>query len=616
MRLPSPLALLLVAAGLIGCAPRLQTAAWVVRYDLDTPAKVEEVCTAAKTARFDALLLQVRGRADAYYRSAIAPPGESLAKAPADFDPLGAALAACGPIPIHAWLNVYYLWSGEPRPTDPRHPASPGHDWIIGDANGRKVSGYSELDRALGGIEGLYADPASESYRQLMAQVVRELVERYPIQGIHLDFIRYPGAAYGQTGPLGQRFEREWGIDPRLLPVEVTRESIDRWLGNAMTPGESVLTTAALFWADLRAQQVTAMVRGIRNAIKEAGRPGVTLSAAVFPDSDDAYLARGQDWQSWASEGLVDGLYPMTYFGPAARVEGQLRAIAQQRGEGVRYWAGLGAYIKGPEQIAAEANAAEALGYDGVAFFSLGHLLKNPAGVAPYAAALHDRAPLPPAPAHTPPAAAPLEAATSDDLATLRRIVIRATGGATRLPLPQLDRILRTKLDELTAAREHGFAAALARLRQQAVTPPPWVELHGIFRYIHPLDPPETRQRQESEAITLRERLLQGEDFETLARKFSQGGSRALGGPLGRRSLDLDRPADAALAQLAPGTISPVLSGENGYWLYRLDTKGQDAPADWDTLPWPDRRICFRHVLDALLREITPPPAPTKNVIE
>jgi len=594
MRLLRPLTLLLVALDLLsGCASRTPIAAWVVRYDADTPAEVHGICNAAKAAKLDTLLLQIRGRADAFYQSDIAPVGETLREG---FDPLAASLTACAPIPLHAWLNVYYLWSGEPRPADPRHPTHHSHDWVIGDADGRKVSDYTEFDRALGWIEGLYADPASETYRQLMAKVVGELVERYPIQGIHLDFVRYPGAAYGQTGPLGRQFELEWGIDPRLLPTELPPETINRWLNGAMGPGESVLTTAALFWADLRAQQVTAMVRGIRNAIKNSSRPETELSAAVFPDRDEAYLNRGQDWQVWAQEGLVDALYPMTYFGPAERVAGQLREIAVHRTPGVRYWAGLGAYIKGPEQIATEATAASKLGYDGLALFSLGHLLRKPEGVTPYGAALTD---------HNinheqqSPAAATL--AAPPELAALRRIVTTANGGAMPLPAEELDRLLPQKLNELSAARDHDFAATMTNLRARPVTPPPWVELHGIFRYVHTFDPMETRQRQQSETINLRDRLLRGEDFATLAKEFSQGGSKRLGGPLGRRYLDMNQTEDVSLNELAPGAISPVITTENGYWVYRLDAKGRERSNRWEKLPWPARRILFKQFLSSFM---------------
>lgn len=591
MRLLRPLTCILVLGLVSGCASRTPTAAWVVRYDGDTPAEVAQVCATAKITRLDALLLQVRGRADAYYHSNVAPAGETVRDG---FDPLAATLKACTPIPIHAWLNVYYLWSGEARPADPHHPAHPSHDWIIGDADGRRVSEYNELDRALGWLEGLYADPASESYRQLMAQVVHELVARYPVQGIHLDFVRYPGVAYGQTGPLGHQFEQRWGIDPRLLPMEITRETIDRWLTGTMGSGESVLTTAALFWAELRAQQVTAMVRTIRGAIRKSGRPEVVLSAAVFPDPDDAYLNRGQDWQAWAAEGLVDDLYPMTYFGPTERVAGQLREIAQQRVSGVHYWAGLGAYIKNPAQVATEAATAQELGYDGVALFGLGHLLRKAEGVPPYTKAVtgHNagwtsRCRL----------AAPSPASAIPELTTLRCIVT-TVNSALPLPVEELDRILRGKLAELFAARDHAFAAAFAGLRARLVTPPPWVELHGIFRYVHPLDPPETRQRQQSEAIALRDRLLNGEDFATLAKEFSQGGSKRLGGLLGRRYLDMNQIEDVSLNELAPGAISPVLATENGYWIYRLDAKGRERSNRWEELPWPARRILFRQFLN------------------
>ena len=78
--LPALALLLLLPA----CAPRLRTSAWVVRFDMDSPAEVASVCSEAKRAGFDQLLVQVRGRADALYQSDIAPKAGNLAAAPAD----------------------------------------------------------------------------------------------------------------------------------------------------------------------------------------------------------------------------------------------------------------------------------------------------------------------------------------------------------------------------------------------------------------------------------------------------------------------------------------------------------------------------------------------------
>ena len=401
-RPPCPLAALLGLSLLLqfGCAPRLGTAAWVIRYDIENPAEVASVCTAAKETGLDILLTQVRGRADAFYASDLAPAPERPAEVEPGFDPLAATLADCAPLPVHAWLNVFFLWGDIDPPRAGNHPINGDPAMILRDNDGRSVADYSAEDRARGWIEGIYADPASTAYRTLFVRTVQELVRRYPVAGIHLDFVRYPGSGYGQSGVLGERFRREWGFDPRLLPEGLLTPDLDRWLSGDMEPGDRLLATAALLWADLRAQAVTALVREVHDTLGRAGRP-LALSAAVLADSAKAYLDHGQDWQSWVDQGLLESVFPMAYFGGLDRVGGQLRnlALAQQPQSPVRLWAGLGAYIKTPEAIGREAAMARELGFDGVALFSLGHLLRKPEGPDPYLAAVaragHDRRPQP-----------------------------------------------------------------------------------------------------------------------------------------------------------------------------------------------------------------------------
>jgi len=375
------------------CFPRTRTAAWVIRHDVDSPQKIDDLCATAKNSGFDELLVQVRGRADAYYQSDIAPWPESLAPAPPDFDPLARTLSQCAPLPVQAWLNVYYLWGDTTPPKNPAHPGSPAQPWILRDDEGRPLTAYSEFDLKRHWLEGAYADPASPAYRKLFAEVVRELVSRYPVSGIHLDFIRYPGPDFGRSGDLGREFTRKMGIDPRLLPGQLSRDELFDWLYGRQAAADRVLTTGALYWKEMRAAQVSALLREVRRTMKKYGGDDIKLSAAVFPDPGQAYLENGQDWRSWVADAQLDALYPMAYFGSSQRVEAQLREVAagRQQGSPVKMWAGLGAYIKDYRQIAGEAQVAANNGYDGIALFSLGHLLHGSVAVTAYTDAAKGR---------------------------------------------------------------------------------------------------------------------------------------------------------------------------------------------------------------------------------
>ncbi len=598
--LPALALLLLVSA----CAPRLRSSAWVVRFDMDSPAEIASVCSEAKQAGLDRLLVQVRGRADALYRSDIAPRAETPASTPMDFDPLARLLVECAPLPLHAWLNVFYLWGGTAQPENPKHPGHPDQPWILSDNTGRPVSGYSERERRLGWIEGSYADPASAEYRSLFVQVVRELLDRYPMAGIHLDFMRYPGPGYGKSAGPAREFEQIWGIDPRLLPERLNAGMVTAWLEGTQPPADRVLTTAALFWNEFRAGQVTQLLREVRQAVDQNGATGTALSVAVFPEPSAAYLENGQEWQAWAAEGLVDTLYPMAYFGDIDRVGAQLRGIATNtpRAPGVALWAGLGVSGKDAEQLGQEAKIAGETGYDGVALFSLGHLMK--ANTAP-ACVEAVRAPRrsPSAPKAEPAWAGPLTTAPATllppDLQRLKAIVTKGLGGA--VPSRDLETKLTKRLQEYDRARQQAIPKTLLQLKTGPITLPERLKLGGIFRYANPMDSPARWQKQEILCEKARQRLLAGENLATVAREMSQDGTRTMGGLLAPRFLDPLNPRDQELGQLAPKETSRVMRVANGFWCYRLESRSPAGQLPFSEAPWEAKRILFRRTLSEMM---------------
>jgi uncharacterized lipoprotein YddW (UPF0748 family) len=153
-----------------------------------------------------------------------------------------------------------------------------------------------------------------------------------------------------------------------------------------MSPADRALTLAALYWTEMKADQVSELVREVRRTIKKQDRDDIKLSAAVFPDAGQAYLENGQDWRSWVVDEEIDALYPMAYFGSSERVGAQLReaAAARRPGSPDRIWAGLGGYIKDARQIGEEARIAGNNGYNGIALFSLGHLLHGAEPLSSY----------------------------------------------------------------------------------------------------------------------------------------------------------------------------------------------------------------------------------------
>jgi uncharacterized lipoprotein YddW (UPF0748 family) len=210
-RVPSLLILSLAAAGaaLDAGTPREVRGLWVVRTALASPASVSAMVSASSRAGVNTLIVQVRGRGDAYYASRHEPRAAALAAHPASFDPLAQVLreAHAAGLAVHAWVNVNLVADAGDPPSSPRHIANRHPEWLmvpaelaasIGDAKGaRFVDTLAAWTRSQSGtVEGLFTSPVPQGAADYLAGVVQDLVGRYPVDGVHFDYVRYPGAAF------------------------------------------------------------------------------------------------------------------------------------------------------------------------------------------------------------------------------------------------------------------------------------------------------------------------------------------------------------------------------------------------------------------------------------
>jgi uncharacterized lipoprotein YddW (UPF0748 family) len=93
------------------------------------------------------------------------------------------------------------------------------------------------------------------------------------------------------------------------------------------------------------------------------------ITSAVFPDSQDAFDERMQDWRSWLESRLVDAVAPMAYTQESALFAEQIAAAGEIAG-GRAVWAGIGAYRLTPAQTVENIQAARKIGTAGFVLFS------------------------------------------------------------------------------------------------------------------------------------------------------------------------------------------------------------------------------------------------------
>ena len=211
-------------------------------------------------AGINTVLMQTRVRATTIYPSALEPWDGGFSGTPGvapQYDPLQLCIDECHKrgMECHAWVVTIPIgkWNS------------------IGAQELRRKK--PQLVKRIG--EDAYMDPENPATAAYLADICSEITRRYDIDGIHLDYIRYP---------------ENW------------RLRVPRAKGR---------------------QNITAIVKAIHKAVKTV-KPWVKLSCSPVGKHDDLtrYRAGGwnartavcQDAQEWMRQGLMDELFPMMYF--------------------------------------------------------------------------------------------------------------------------------------------------------------------------------------------------------------------------------------------------------------------------------------------------------------
>ena len=246
------------------------------------------------------------------------------------------------------------------------------HAWIVtvpafkvegASKMGRKslMRTHPELLRKHG--QQYYLDPGMPGSADYLAALCREIVQGYDIDGIHLDYIRYPenAGAFPDAGTFRKygkgRDKRSWRTD-----------------------------------------NITRMVRQAYQTVKDI-KPWVRVSCSPVGKYSDLnrYPAHGwsalgtvcQDAQGWLREGIMDLLLPMMYF------QGDhffpFAADWQEHSYGRTVAPGLGIYFLSPQEkdwewgiIQRELCYIRQMGLGGQAFFRCQFLTDNTKGISDY----------------------------------------------------------------------------------------------------------------------------------------------------------------------------------------------------------------------------------------
>ena len=248
------------------------------------------------------------------------------------------------------------------------------HVWKVNwNTGGRAPKAFIGQMRAEGRLQKEYAGettewlcPSNPTNQALEVEAMLEVVRNYAVDGVHFDYIRYPGNDACFCDGCRARFEAALG------------RAATPWPKETRAPGE-----VREKWLDFRRSNINTVVRRVAEEARKI-RPGVQISAAVFRNWPTDRDGVGQDWKLWCDNGWLDFVCPMDYFDSNALFRNVVTAQKGYAGK-VPLYPGIGLSCwKNPHdavKIAEQIGITRGLGLKGFTVFNFD---ANAESVLPY----------------------------------------------------------------------------------------------------------------------------------------------------------------------------------------------------------------------------------------
>ena len=321
-------------------------------------ARIRAVFEKARAARMNMIIFQVRGNGDAFYRSSVEPWSnlltDTLGKDPG-WDPLAFAIDEAHRLglELHAWVNAFPFWRGgePPTPSDPPNPYYAHPEWTVCDKDGKPMTWDPPNNNYIS------ASPGIPAVRNHILSVVKDIITKYDVDGIHFDYIRYPEGSpthgYSHDSTSVARFNSAEGNPDRLDWDNWQREQINRFVFDAYN-----LLTETKPWVKMSA-----------SVIGKYTGPGWTGYNIVY-----------QDARRWMQASKIDFIVPMIYHERSHPTHPFIPLITDwhDRASYQRFvYPGLAARMAdrfGWGEVEAQVDAVRDHGLPGLVFFSAGGL--------------------------------------------------------------------------------------------------------------------------------------------------------------------------------------------------------------------------------------------------
>lgn len=271
----------------------------------------------------------------AHYASDVLPRSSTLKQHGDQIQQCCAAAEKHG-LEVHVW-KVNYNLSGAPR------------EFV------EKLRREGRLQVTFEGKPQQWLCPSHPENQKLELESMLEVARKYPVDGLHFDYIRYPGRQTCYCDGCRGRFEADSG------------RKLTDW------PGECYSGPRRSQYNDWRCGQITQLVAAVHGGAKKL-RPELKISAAVFGSYPACRDSVAQDWPQWVKAGYLDFVCPMDYSNSdeffVSLVKSQLKLV----GGRIPVYPGIGATASNStlpaDRVVGQIHHARSLGAAGFTIFN------------------------------------------------------------------------------------------------------------------------------------------------------------------------------------------------------------------------------------------------------
>ncbi|MBD3225345.1 MAG: family 10 glycosylhydrolase [Caldithrix sp.] len=266
---------------------------------------------------------------------------------------------------VHAWINVFYVWSGSNPPEYKNHVFNRYQSEILRTDTGAELNAYNVLKKD--GVTGYFINPQSSAYIRQIKKYVKDLLIKFDFDGIHFDYFRYPGRQYSRAQHVSSNPIVGYFVDDKKI-YQSYQPFIQQF-------GMDTFLHIDNYYSTYLREIVNNAFRELSQSIRTHNASTV-ISAAVKPDIYQARHKYFQDWSLWIQENWCDHVLMMNYTLDTKQFRNRLNS-AKQYVPADKITVGVSVYNQPPLQALRKIKLIRASDFKGYSIFSLNYLQEH-----------------------------------------------------------------------------------------------------------------------------------------------------------------------------------------------------------------------------------------------